>query len=61
MLVTCRLSILAFGSVFKNKGVELSWLNGTVIAEAVKGIGDMMDDLTSFIDFFGGLMSSVLL
>lgn len=55
-LVTCRLSDLAFGYVFKNKGSEFSLLSGVV----VEGIGDMMDDLTSFIDFFGGLINIVL-
>lgn len=56
-LVTCRLSDLAFGYVFKNIGRELSWLSGALIAVVVEGIGEIMDDLTSFIDFFGGLIN----
>lgn len=59
-LVTCRLSDLALGYVFKNIGRELSWLSGAVIAVVVEGIGVTIDDLTSLIDFFGGLINRVL-
>ena len=59
-LVAFRLSGLELGYVFKKKGRELSWLSGDVIAAFVEGIGDIMDDLTSLIDFFGGLINNIL-